>query len=275
MGKKYEQTKNKIIDPRIQRSKIKYEGQIYFNHFGTPYKVIEYIKRDNIIIEFQDEYHIRKQVSLKEMLNGHILNPYDKTICGIGYYGDICINKNADALYDKCYNVWIKMLRRCYDTNVQQTIASSYIGCTVCEEWHNFKCFREWYMSHYYQVDNGEQMCVDKDILFKGNKVYSPQTCCIVPNEINVLFTKTNKKRGEYPIGVYCKKSNHKFVSQCKHGGNKPQQYLGTYDTWEEAFLVYKNYKENYIKQLANKYKYYLEPKVYDALINYQVEIND
>lgn len=274
MGKKHEQSTHKTIDPRIQRSKIKYEGQIYFNHFGTPYKIIEYIKNNNIIIEFQDEHHIRKQVSLKEMLSGHILNPYDKIICGIGYYGDIHINTHTDKLYDKSYNVWSKIIKRCYDEK-QHLLQPTYQDCIVCDEWHNFKNFREWYLSHYYQVDNNERMCVDKDILFKGNKIYSPQTCCIVPNEINVLFTKTDKKRGQYPIGVYYKKRDCKFIAQCKHGGQKSQKHLGSYNTPEEAFKAYKKYKEQYIKQVADKYKQYLEPRVYQALYNYQVEITD
>lgn len=264
----------KQIDPRIQRNKIKYEGQIYFNNFGTPYKVVEYIKRDNVVIEFQDEYKYHKTTDMKSILNGNVLNPYDKNVFGVGYYGFDRV-KNHSKLKSKhhTYNVWHHMLGRCYNDKYQKK-NPTYKGCTICDEWLNFKNFSDWYESHYYEVE-GQQMCIDKDILFKGNKIYSPQTCCIVPNDINVLFTKTDKKRGEYPIGVYCKKSNHKFISQCKHGGNKPQQYLGIYDTWEEAFLVYKNYKENYIKQLANKYKYCLEPRVYDALINYQVEIDD
>ena len=86
------------------------------------------------------------------------------------------------------------MLSRCY-SNKQQKRQSSYKGCTVCSEWLNFKNFSDWYESHFYQIE-GQKMCVDKDILFKGNKIYSPQTCCIVPNEINVLFTKMSKEYG-------------------------------------------------------------------------------
>lgn len=265
----------KQIDPRIQRSKIKYEGQIYFNNFGTPYKVIEYIKRDNVIIEFQDEYKYHKTTDIKSILNGNVLNPYDKNTFGVGYYGFDRV-KNHSKLKSKqyhTYNVWHGMLERCYDNKYQEK-SPTYKGCTVCDEWLSFKNFSDWYEPHYYEVE-GQQMCIDKDILFKGNKIYSPQTCCIVPNEVNVLFTKTDKKRGKYPIGVHHHSRNKKYCAQCKIGGGKPQKYLGSFNTPEEAFVAYKIFKENYIKKIADKYKDVLEEKVYDALYNYKVEIND
>jgi hypothetical protein len=36
-----------------------------------------------------------------------------------------------------------------------------------------------------------------------------------------------------------------------------------------------KNFKENYIKQVADEYKDLIPQKVYEALYRYEVEIND
>ena len=47
-------------------------------------------------------------------------------------------------------------------------------------------------------------MAIDKDILYKGNKIYCPEKCIFVPFSINSLFTKRQNRRGDYPIGV-CK----------------------------------------------------------------------
>ena len=138
--------------------------------------------------------------------------------------------------------------------------------CTVDERWHNFQNFAEWYYDNYI-----EGYHLDKDILFKGNKIYSPETCCFVPQEINKLFTKRQSKRGDYPIGVISNKK--RFISIFTK--EKKIFYLGSFATPEEAFIAYKTEKENRIKEIANKWKGLISDKVYQALINYQVEITD
>ena len=115
---------------------------------------------------------------------------------------------------------------------------------------------------------------MDKDILIKGNKVYSPETCCFVPNEINVLFTKRESLRGKYPIGV-SKVNRSESLYQAHISVGKKRVYLGCSNTTNEAFLLYKEGKEQHIKQIANKWKDKLEPRVYKALYNYKVEITD
>ena len=51
--------------------------------------------------------------------------------------------------------------------------------------------------------------------------------------------------------------------------------YLGCYKDPINAFNAYKIEKERYIKEVANKYKDKLEPRVYDALMKYEVELTD
>jgi hypothetical protein len=107
--------------------------------------------------------------------------------------------------------------------------------------------------------------------LVKGNKVYSPKNCCFVPAEINMLFVKCGNKRGLYPIGV--SKVGNKFKAKLKINHNSFN--LGHFNTPHEAFQAYKIAKENHIKVVAEKYKEYITEPTYQALINYQVEIND
>ena len=45
--------------------------------------------------------------------------------------------------------------------------------------------------------------------------------------------------------------------------------------TSEEAFLTYKKFKEAYIKQVADEYKYYIPQELYDAMYRWEVEITD
>ena len=95
--------------------------------------------------------------------------------------------------------------------------------------------------------------------------------CCFVPAEINTLILKSEAIRGEYPIGVH--KRGSRFCGRCKV--NNKDRFLGYTDTSEEAFYKYKKFKEQHIKDIANKWKDQIDPRVYEALMKYTVEITD
>lgn len=154
-----------------------------------------------------------------------------------------------------------------------KNVESAYVNCSVCDEWLCYLNYKIWFDENYYTVGD-ITMNLDKDILIKGNKIYSPNTCVFVPQNINKLFTKSNRTRGELPIGVYKvngyddKYSSH--FNSCSKLVN-----LGTFNTIEEAFGTYKIAKENEIKRIADEYKGKIPQKLYDAMYNYQVEITD
>ena len=83
------------------------------------------------------------------------------------------------------------------------------------------------------------------------------------------MFTKSNALRNELPIGITQKNKG------CGYQVIVSKFYLGTFNTIEEAFKIYKEYKENLLKQVADEYKNIIPKKVYDAICNYKVEIND
>lgn len=214
-------------------------------------------------------YHARYE----HFKSGNVKCPYEPIIYNVGYYGEgkyKATNKNNKST--KCYNTWRKMLERCYNDKTQEK-HPTYKGCSVCEEWYNFQNFAKWYEENYYEIE-GQRMCLDKDILVKGNKIYSPSTCIFVPNNINVLFTKSDKVRGEYPIGVRYREEIDKFNVKCNNGYKK-SIYLGSFNTPHKAFLMYKLNKELVIQSVAEEYKDKIPNKLYEALMNYKVEEND
>ena len=247
-----------------------------YNRYGTLMKIVEYNNAIDIIVEFQDEHRARVHTSYQGFKKGEVKNPYDKTAYNVGYLGQGKYKAKINNKKTKAYEVWKKMLQRCYDPytiNKQLT----YKDCFVCEEWHNFQNFCKWFYKNYYEIE-GEKMCLDKDILCKGNKIYSPETCIFVPQRINNLFLKSNVARGKYPIGVHWYKSSNKFMAHCQildKENNKKAIHLGYYNTSEEAFLSYKVFKEKYIKEVADEYKDLIPQKLYDVLYSYEVEIND
>ena len=233
-------------------------------------KIITYRNKRDIDVQFEDGF-IAKHRKYSDFKNGAIKNLMFPSVCGVGYLGGnkykVSNNRKLTMEYDK----WYRMLRSCYSDEEKQRFPT-YKKCTVCDEWLNFQNFAKWIQDNYYEIP-GEIMCLDKDILFKGNKIYSPSKCCIVPDNINILFTKSDSARGEFPIGVSWHKSHGCFVAQMNREGRLI--HLGEYSNPIDAFNKYKIEKENEIQRQANKYKNYLPNNIYEALMKYEVDIDD
>ena len=253
-----------------------YEGSILQSRDFGEFEVIKCNSSREILIEFV-ETGFRKICQTKEIKTGVIQDRSVPSVFGVGVLGDkyptkykLPDNKSKPL---KEYETWVGLLKRCYSTLVHKK-RPSYSNCMVSKNFQHYTYFYEWCNE---QVGfNNAGWHLDKDILFKGNKVYSENTCVFVPSEINCLFIKTNKLRGEYPIGVHYDTSKKKFISQIHRNNAKGcQDYLGTYDCPKEAFLAYKVAKELHIKEVAEKWKDQIDPKVYNALISYEVEITD
>lgn len=259
------------------RKKIDRTGEESYNTFGTLMKIVEYKDVDNIWVEFQDEYKEKVPTQYNNFKRGNVKNPYDKEVYGVGYIGVGKYKVSDNGKHTKAYKVWHSMIKRCYDPYYLNK-NPTYIDCFVCDEWLNFQNFAEWYYENAYNCNN-EKMCLDKDILNKGNKIYSPETCVLVPERVNTLFIKCNATRGEYPIGVTYYKNNDKLLVQCRifENGKNKIKYLGSFPLNRpfQAFYVYKTFKENYIKQVADEYKDLIPQKLYDAMYKYKIEIND
>lgn len=239
-------------------------GEEYTSKEGCKLKIIDYIDCGNCTIQFEDGTILEK-ISFGNIKDGRVKNPFHPSIYGVGYIGQGKYRTQYDKIPNLCYGVWVGILKRCYDLNYQEK-RPSYKGCTIDEKWHNFQNFAQWCEENFVKDSD-----IDKDILIKGNKIYSAKTCCFVPNDINMLLVKSPKTRGEYPIGVTNR--GKKYIARIKI--NKVTTYLGAFDTPEEAFECYKFHKEKCIKEAAEKWKLKITEPCYQALINYQVEITD
>ena len=206
---------------------------------GEIAKIIEYKKWDDIDVLFIETGYISYGQQYSNFKRGTLKDPYLKTIKGVAYVGETStIDENGKKL--KSREVWGDMIKRCYDEK-QLKKRPSYMDVTVCDEWLCYANFKEWYDKNIYEIKD-EKVQLDKDILVKGNKIYSPETCIFVPHDINSLFTKTNAKRGKYPIGVTYKTRDNVFEVQCSVDGK--ETYLGRTKDPNEGFYMYKKYKE-------------------------------
>lgn len=155
------------------------------------------------------------------------------------------------------------------DGDVYKTTSAAYTDVTADPQWYNFQEFAEWCQwQHGFKRD----WHLDKDLLVKGNKVYSPDACVFLPPEVNCFMVKRKSKRGDLPIGVSMIGTT--IVARC---GNKLgfNPYLGSFDTPEDAFYAFKVRKEYIANLLAEKYKPELDTIAYAALAAYTVDITD
>lgn len=161
--------------------------------------------------------------------------------------------------------LWTNMYQRCYSDKYHDR-SPQYKGCSIYDKWLNDrKKFYKWVDKNFYKYGD-EQIDLDKDILVRGNKVYSPDTCIFAPHSINTHFEnltaepKYNDKTGKWGIGIYI-------------GGKTVN--LGYFDTAEEAKLEYIKHKEASILAKAELYKDGIPDKLYQAMINWKIELSD
>ena len=172
----------------------------------------------------------------------------------------------------KEYDLWQSMLERCFGEKLQ-TRRPTYKGCNVSDNFLHYSFFYDWCQKQvgFGKVDeNGRYWHLDKDLLFVDNKTYSEAACVFVPNEINSFFTDRGNARGEYPVGVCFDKQKGKFKASCAVNGKR--QHLGYFNTQQEAFTAYKPFKENLCKQLALKWQHEIDPRIFNAMMNWSVK---
>ena len=201
------------------------------------------------------------------------MNKSNKLVGGIGTKGCTYPTTFNNKML-KEYDTWKAMLLRCANTYYIKYPTYKEVSCS--ENFKSYTFFYEWCNKQigFKSLDEkGKYWQLDKDLLLKGNKLYSEDTCVFLPHKINTLLTKCDSVRGDYPVGVCLDKNQGKFAAYCNDGAS--QKMIGRFITIEQAFQAYKKAKEAYIKQVAEQYKSQIDPRAYKALLEYEVNIDD
>ena len=244
-------------------------GKICKSKSSGDFKILKYNGSKDVVIQFLKTGY-ETLARLDNIRNGKVKDPYSPSVFGIGTVGTKYPISEGDVL-TKEYMLWYNMLRRCYSDNSKKK-NPTYEGCEVSNKFKSYEYFYEWCHNQIgFGVDGFE---LDKDLLVKGNKVYSEDSCIFIPKNINLLLTKCEASRGKHLIGVSWSNTNNAFVAMVRKNKGK-SEWLGLFKTEPEAFNAYKKAKENYLKEQANKYKSQIDLRAYNALMNYEVNIND
>ena len=170
------------------------------------------------ILKYNDSYNVEIQflktgfealVELGNIRNGGVKDPYLPSVYDEGILGTKYPSK-VNGVNTKEYVLWKNMLERCY-SDIFKKKRPTYEGCKVSDNFLYYEYFYEWCNKQIGFGNDGWQM--DKDLLIKGNKVYSEDSCIFLPREINQVLVKCTASRGKYLIGVYGSKTKKGFCS--------------------------------------------------------------
>lgn len=259
---------------KLEYFKKQYEGKIFNTNSCGDVIVLEYVNTNNVRVKFLNSGGINT-TSAGNLRKGLVNDFYAKTVCGVGYLGEgkykcrvrgrtAKVNGYRAGCMTKEYSVWDSMIRRVYGDLSEQN-RRTYGDVEVCEEWHNFQNFAEWCQTQSGFGKDGYH--IDKDILIRGNRVYSPEACCFVPAHINSAVTGMKHTNTTGYSGVWKDKSS--YVAEITINGTGIS--LGSFSDADKASLMYKNIKQTYIRTLAEIYKEDIDHKVYLALKEWEV----
>lgn len=181
-------------------------------------------------------------------------------------------NKATAAAY-KVYN---GIRSRCGNTADKEHVGRCYDNVTMCKEWFDDpKAFVKWYFEHYYEVE-GESMAVDKDLFNDGSNMYSPETCCLLPQGLNSFIANCKKhyfgdeEENALPMGV--QRTRDGYCSEITLSSTGEKIRLSEWSTPEEAFAEYKIMKQADIKLTAARYKDKIPDYIYKKLLTIEVK---
>ena len=244
-------------------------GKICKSLNSGDFKVLKYSDNKTVEIQFL-KTGFETTVQLVQVKSGNVKDPYLPSVYGVGILGTKYPSK-ISGRNTKEYVLWHSMLERCYSDKSKKK-HPTYEGCEVSGNFKSYECFYEW--CHKQIGFSNQGWHLDKDLLVRGNKIYSESACVFLPQEINSLLVKRENMRGKHLIGVYWDKTNKAFKAQVSKNKGM-QEHLGVFNTEIEAFKAYKTAKESFVKEQAEKYKSQIDPRAYEALMNYKVEITD
>lgn len=178
-------------------------GNVVENKYNTQAIITGFNEKDlTFDLKLDNGYKFNKKCL--EVEDGIFTTPYDKTVGGVGYLGE----KYTRESNRKLYQMWYGMLDRVYLRQYLVKNYTTYKDCFVCDRWFNFSNFCDDVLSMWYDCD--EQLDLDKDIKYKGNKEYAPDKCLLVPHNVNILFA--NWRESEDEAGEYYRKIKYEYV---------------------------------------------------------------
>lgn len=172
------------------------KGSIHKSNKCGNLEVISYVNAFEVNVKFINtgEAYTFEAGNIRK---GRVKDLMFASVCDIGFIGRGEYLVRVNNKLTKAYQAWSDMIKRCYSEKRQKR-QPTYIGCTVCKEWHNYQVFAEWYYGHL--PEGLARYEVDKDIINPGNKIYSPEMCTVVSARENRKESNLRNTTREYTV---------------------------------------------------------------------------
>ena len=229
-----------------------YVGSKHKTHEGYVAEVIEKFPKDLRKIRFNDTYNTEILTYGTNLGKGYVSNPNHRSVCGVGYFGIGKYVSSSSKVEDIRYKTWINMINRAYNKSYHE-YRPTYSTATVCENWHNYQNFAEWYDNSFPLTLIENKIQLDKDLLQKNieNKIYSPKTCVWLPISINSYISKDLKS------GVFWYERKKRWIGYVGEFRGKNRINLGSFTSKgecevmvREAKLKQDNCAKDYLRSL-------------------------
>ena len=202
---------------------------------------------------------------------GRVKDKYYPCLYNKGYIGEV-VNAEKHSEYPR----WKHILFRLYDDTYK--CKENYKDVKLNERWCCFEYFIEdfKYIKGYYnylKYKDEIQFHIDKDLFSEeNNKIYSLETCCLIPNYLNLFMANESKRNTSGYTGVHWSISANKWLVRI--GKYNSREHICVTDDIEEANEIYIKERYKYLIELLEKY-YWLDKEIKEKLLDkYKIERN-
>jgi hypothetical protein len=228
-------------------------GAVFETTYCGKIEILSYNSARDITVKFLDSGTISHGIVAQRIRIGYVSDPFYPFTAGVGYMG---VGPYGSKTHKDAYQRWSGIFYRIFlskDTNN----LSSYHDCRVDDRWCNFQSFAEWYYSQYTHPD--EIYDIDKDLKVRGNRVYGPDTCLLIPESLNVLIASDKAN----PLAQGISIRHNKFRARVTIDGVR--KTLGNYNSVEDAVAAYRSGRTEAIMSRSNKL--HSEGKITDEIL--------